>query len=706
VSLTLLFLLLAACGSSLDGDGDGYNELQGDCDDADPNVHPDAQEYCNQADEDCDGEIDEIGALGGDSWHVDADGDGYGIPGYDIQACSQPEGYAARTGDCVEGDASIHPGADERCDHLDNDCDGDVDEGSAVDAATWYPDMDGDGFGDGSDPTPACEQPSGYLEDGTDCDDGDDDVFPGGVETCDTSYDDDCDGSDNDQDAVGCDAWYADNDGDGYGGEGACLCQADDTWFIAESTDCDDDDPDIHPGGEEGDDLVDSDCDGSSHLDLAWADAKLPGLSAGDYTGYTVKGAGDIDADGNPDIVVSAHGDDSNGSNAGVAYLMLGPLSGASQDLGLAHARLLGVKTEDRAGIGLAGPGDLNADGFDDLVLGAYGDDSTYDQSGAVYVVYGPISGDVTLTDADATFWGAQSSTFVGAEVEGVGDVDGDGLPDLLVGAWGNDDTATESGAAYLIRGPASQSMTLDQSATRIYPHGSGGSLGFSVAGGDMDGDGLADLVVGQPHGDVDDTNSGSVLVYCDPMVGDVSIADAEIYGETNYDSLGYRVAAGMDVDGDGHADLLAGAYDADFRFANAGAIYLVPGPVSGQSVATDVLLARMAGEAEGDHAYNVASAGDVDGDGFDDILVGAPEHDGVGEDSGAAYLLHGPLSGNIDLAQASVSFLAEAAGDELGTGLGCAGDVDGDGLDDILLGGWFQAATDGAGAAYLVLGQ
>jgi hypothetical protein len=139
-------------------------------------------------DNDCDGQVDE-GAKS--TFYQDADGDGYGNPGATTEACSAPDGYVTDNTDCDDADASVNPGATEICDGVDNDCDGQVDEGVQ---STFYQDADGDGYGNPGATTEACSAPDGYVTDNTDCDDADDDVHPGATEVC-NGIDDDCDGN-------------------------------------------------------------------------------------------------------------------------------------------------------------------------------------------------------------------------------------------------------------------------------------------------------------------------------------------------------------------------------------------------------------------------------------------------------------------------------------------------------------------------------
>ena len=259
-----------------DGDGDGFGDPASttaacdqpsgyvsatyatDCDDTDASVSPVDPELCDGIDNDCDGDTDE-GVT--DTFYVDGDGDGYGDATSTTEACSVPSGYSADDSDCDDGDASVNPAATELCDGIDDDCDGAVDEADAADAATWYRDGDLDGYGSASASTVSCDQPSGYVADAADCDDGDDDIHPGADEHCD-GVDEDCDG-DVDEAAVDADTWYADTDADGYGDPASSTTACTQpSGYVADTTDCDDGEAAINPAAAEVCDGLDNDCDG------------------------------------------------------------------------------------------------------------------------------------------------------------------------------------------------------------------------------------------------------------------------------------------------------------------------------------------------------------------------------------------------------------------------------------------------------------
>ena len=254
--LSIIFGGAGTCGNnSTDSDGDGYTSID-DCDDANPDIHPDAEERCNDVDDDCDGAVDEGLTV---SFYLDLDGDGFGVDPL-LEDCAFPDSSATVNGDCDDANPEIYPDAEERCNDLDDDCDGDVDEGLAV---TFYLDMDGDGFGTDS-LLEDCALPEGYATVNGDCDDANPEAYPGAEEVCDGA-DNDCDGE-AEEGHVAC---YADEDGDGYGSPENIVC-ADDCpkGYTNSGTDCDDTDWRVHPSSansmptRDTCDGRDNDCDG------------------------------------------------------------------------------------------------------------------------------------------------------------------------------------------------------------------------------------------------------------------------------------------------------------------------------------------------------------------------------------------------------------------------------------------------------------
>jgi hypothetical protein len=245
---------------------DGFVAVDGDCDDDDALINPGEMEVCDGVDQDCNGDVDELPAVGTSTYYLDADGDGYGTSAGRRSACEAPAGYVSVSGDCNDANAAIAPGLTETCDGVDQDCDGRADE-DAVDTVSWHPDSDGDGYGASGVTVTACTAPSGYLADASDCDDTDTSVSPDGVEVC-NSADDDCNGA-VDDDAVDVVDWYVDVDGDGYGIDTVAATACDQPASAAAvSGDCDDTAATVFPGAAETCDDIDDDCDGNVDEDV------------------------------------------------------------------------------------------------------------------------------------------------------------------------------------------------------------------------------------------------------------------------------------------------------------------------------------------------------------------------------------------------------------------------------------------------------
>ncbi len=272
----------ATCQTYADEDGDGYGagaplggcdtaepgvvSQGGDCNDSDPTVNPDATEYCNGEDDDCDKAIDE-GDAENAAWYVDVDQDGYGTALADpVYSCEQPQGHSKFDTDCDDYDAEVNPGAEEICNGIDDDCDDLVDDEDdpVTGTATFYRDGDGDGYGRPDVFTEACQPPEDYVSTSGDCNDANSTINPGEEEVCD-QLDQDCDDA-IDEDAKDQLTWGYDGDSDGYGDETtsteACEPPGDD--WVADDTDCDDTRSDVYPNASEHCDGTDEDCDGTA----------------------------------------------------------------------------------------------------------------------------------------------------------------------------------------------------------------------------------------------------------------------------------------------------------------------------------------------------------------------------------------------------------------------------------------------------------
>jgi hypothetical protein len=247
----------------------GYVSDNTDCDDSDNTAYPTAPELCDGVDNDCLGDTDEDDATDVLTWYADTDSDNYGDPAVSDIDCYQPTGYVSDNTDCDDSDNTAYPTAPELCDGVDNDCLGDTDEDDATDVLTWYADTDTDGYGNPAVSDIDCYQPTGYVSDNTDCDDGEITTYPTADEYCDT-VNNDCDGETDEDHALDASTWYADGDGDDFGDAAVTDIECyQPTGYVADNTDCDDNESTINPDGTEvcdsGD--VDEDCDGDSDDD-------------------------------------------------------------------------------------------------------------------------------------------------------------------------------------------------------------------------------------------------------------------------------------------------------------------------------------------------------------------------------------------------------------------------------------------------------
>jgi FG-GAP repeat protein len=343
-----------------------------------------------------------------------------------------------------------------------------------------------------------------------------------------------------------------------------------------------------------------------------------------------------------------------------------------------------GVGFVDYFGCSVAGAGDIDGDGVPDLIVGAYWAFwGALNYGGSAYVYSGATGGLILQFNPPSL------PAEFGYSVDGAGDVDGDGVPDLIVGAIAsNPGGIQEAGSAFVYSGATGAIIhRFDGGAQFDY-------LGISVAGaGDVDGDGVPDLIVGSEADPVGLLAAGSAYVYSGAAGGLIHRFD----GGAALDYLGTSVAGAGDIDGDGFADLVAGAHGADpSGLLDAGSAYVYSG-------ATGTLLYQFDGGAAGDHlGWSVADAGDIDRDGVSDLIVGAIEADPGGrQNAGSAFVYSGATGALL------YRFDGEAAADGLGDSVGGAGDVNGDGVPDLIVGA-SQADPGGlvyAGSAYLYSG-
>jgi hypothetical protein len=486
-----------------------------------------------------------------------------------------------------------------------------------------------------------------------------------------------------------------------------------------------------------------------------WSDT---GEASGDHFGRSVAGAGDVNGDGYDDIIVGAPDNDDGGSSAGKAYVYFGSANGLSITPDWSD---IGKDVEENFSFSVSGAGDVNNDGYDDIIIGAYDNDSIPSNVGAAYVYYGSSSG--PSTSPSWSELGEAAGDEFGYSVASAGDVDADGYDDIIIGAYLNDDAGSDAGEAYVYFGNSfglssfpgwsdqgesigdhfgqSVSVAGDVNGDRYDDiiigaptNDEGGNLageayvyfgsstvpsatpdwsdqgedtvnyfGTSTDGaGDVNGDGYDDIIIGAYRNDEGGIWAGKAYVYFSSSTGPSATSDWSELGEAQINYFGFSVSGASDVNGDGYDDIIIGAYENDDGGNSAGKAYLY-------GVPTDSIIQNWYDEGEDNdnrYGYSTASAGDVNGDGYEDVIVGAYRNDdGVNSWAGEAYVYHG--SSTSLLGSPDWSDRGEAAGDRFGMSVASAGDVNGDGYDDVIIGAYGNDDNGSmAGEAYVYFGS
>ena len=384
-----------------------------------------------------------------------------------------------------------------------------------------------------------------------------------------------------------------------------------------------------------------------------------------------VSEAGDVNGDGCDDVIMGVPYDRTGTPNIGRAYLFFGgPAMNGTHDV-----ELSGEAVSDYFGFSVSAAGDVNGDGYDDVIAGAPGNDAGGTDAGRAYLFFGGPGMDTT---ADVVLSGSASGDNFGWSVSGAGDQNGDGYDDVVVGAPYNDSGGADSGRAYLFFGASGMDGTADVVLTGA---GKYDYFGDAVSGaGDVNGDGYDDVVIGAYGNNSGGSYAGRAYVYLGGAALD-GTADVVLTGEAKGDSFGDAVSDAGDVNADGYDDVIVGAYRNDENGIEAGRAYIFLGGAS-MDMAADVIFD---GEADWDRLGEaVSGAGDVNNDGYGDVVLGARGNDAGGTDAGRAYLIYGGPDLDSD---PELVITGPEKGSYLGSSVSAAGDLDGDGYDDFAVG-------------------
>ena len=389
--------------------------------------------------------------------------------------------------------------------------------------------------------------------------------------------------------------------------------------------------------------------------------------------GEDVVWMGDVDADGYDDLAVATGGQGGNLSGAGFVSAFMGSVSGVQSTAGLV---LISTRASERFGEHLAAGGDLNDDGYDDLIVrGRLGTSTGIDH---LYIFHGSSSG--LGSSPQTTLSDASRPTF-GGYLGGRGDLDGDGYADLVAG--GTDPTVTSgpTSRAYVHHG-TSTGVSSTVHTTLL------SGLAELALDGDLDGDGYSDLALGVPYDSPGGIfYQGGLRVHLGSVSGVGSSVDGEIQGAAYRDQLGQAVAYAGDVDADGFDDLIVSAWHkSSAGLSRNGEVYVVHGAATGID---PTLVTVMVGDLNGGYVgRSLAGGGDVNSDGYDDVLIGTSAY--RTSHQGAAWLYLGGTTGvgGRGLSGADDSWFGTSSHQFLGEGVTIAGDGNGDGFSDAVVGG------------------
>jgi hypothetical protein len=413
--------------------------------------------------------------------------------------------------------------------------------------------------------------------------------------------------------------------------------------------------------------------------------------------GFSVAGAGDVNADGYSDVIVGAPQFDNGLTDEGVAFIYHGSASGINA---VAAAMVESNQLGANLGFSVAGAGDVNGDGYSDIIVGAPYYDNGQADEGRGFIYHGAAGGINTV--AAVTVESNQADANLGYSVASAGDVNGDGYIDVVTGAYRYDNGEMDEGAAFVYRGSATG--IIPATLAMMQSNQANAYLGYFVAGaGNVNADGFSDVIVGAPLYDSGENDEGAAFVYHGSATGINTTAAAMIQPDQVDARMGFSVSGAGDVNGDGYGDVIAGAYSYDSGLTDEGAAFVYHGAAGGISTVPAVMLES--NQANAYFGFAVANAGDVNGDGYGDVIVGAYDFDNPESNEGAAFVYHGSTTGISSTAAAMVESNQPNA--ILGYTVAAAGDVNGDGYSDVIAGAYgFDNPQINEGASFVYHGN